>query len=261
MPLRSLSRLWLPGPERSVHVANSYFEQADTERFILVAALLIPVHVTQSLSVLCNKTMNCKILSVLSPHHELDAASRMHWLSVRSIMFFPMWSRCRNLSPEKGRAGQWLRITSVCCQLWAGCSDPVTPCFWSCLVRDWDVQTSPITEMSKQVFENLWSCTRQPRSFKQQCSGWEFRQFVVRIPSEFFLVFFRGNTNEPQSKVKNLMLHLLARHVPWLKRDKLVFVSFLCKEELEWDLKPNVKTAFAEKVHWSQNAIQNSRGH
>lgn len=139
--------------------------------------------------------------------------------------------------------------------------DAVTPCFWSCLVRDWDVQTSPITEMSKQVFENLWSCTRQPRSFKQQCPGWEFRQFVVWIPSEFFLVFFRGNTNEPQSKVKNLMLHLLARHVPWLKRDKLVFVSFLCKEELEWDLKPNVKTAFAEKVHWSQNAIQNSRGH
>lgn len=82
-----------------------------------MAALLIPVHVTQSLSVLCNKTMNCKILSVLSPHHELEAASRMHRLSVRSIMFFPMWSRCRNLSPEKEIAIQWLRITSVCCQL------------------------------------------------------------------------------------------------------------------------------------------------
>lgn len=48
------------------------------------------------------------------------------------------------------------------------------------------------------------------------------------------------------------MLHPLALHVPWLKRDKLVFVSFLCEEEkLEWDLKSDVKTGFAEKSHWS----------
>lgn len=51
------------------------------------------------------------------------------------------------------------------------------------------------------------------------------------------------------------MLHPLALHVPWLKRDKLVFVSFLREEEkLEWDLKSDVKTGFAEKSHWSSES-------
>lgn len=37
--------------------ADIYFEQANTKRFIPLAALLIPMHVTQSPSVLCSKTL------------------------------------------------------------------------------------------------------------------------------------------------------------------------------------------------------------
>lgn len=45
------------------------------------------------------------------------------------------------------------------------------------------------------------------------------------------------------------MLHPLALHVPWLKRDKLVFVSFLHEEQkLEWDLKPGVKQVLLRKA-------------
>lgn len=66
--------------------ANSCFEQADTKRFIPLAALFAPLGVTQSLSVLCCKIVYYKILPVQYLPRELDPASRMQGLPMRSTM-------------------------------------------------------------------------------------------------------------------------------------------------------------------------------
>lgn len=84
--------------------ADIYFEQANTKRFIPLAALLIPMHVTQSLSVLCSKTMYYKTLSVQSLPCELDHASRMHWLPLRSTMFFPLVGQVQKSELRKSRS-------------------------------------------------------------------------------------------------------------------------------------------------------------
>lgn len=84
--------------------ADSYFEEANTERFIPLAALLIPVCVTQSLSVLCGKAVYYKIPSVQSLLCELDPAGRMHWLAMRSTMGFLLVDEVQKSQPRKGRS-------------------------------------------------------------------------------------------------------------------------------------------------------------
>lgn len=83
--------------------ANSCFEQADTKRFIPLAVLFAPVGVTQSLSVLCCKIVYYKILPVQHLPCELDPASRMQGLPVRTTMVCLLAEQVQKLEPRKGR--------------------------------------------------------------------------------------------------------------------------------------------------------------